>query len=415
MLKTVNDTKIDNYRTMKIKYLLAAAAFLISISCFSQDHTVWRNGTDGVYAETGLLDKWPESGPDIIWAFEELGQGHSSPVVSGDFIYTTGMTDSVGFLFKFNLNGKLIYKKEYGPEYNESYHGPRGSAVIADDLIYLVSGYGKVMCLKESTGEVIWSVDMVKDYRGKVIRWGYNETPVIDGDVIYCTPGGKNNVIALNRFNGKLIWSSPGKGELSAYCTPLLFEHNGRKILATHTESHLIGIDPSTGKILWSHSHPNKWSVHANTPIYHDGGIFFFSGYGKGSGKLNLSPDGNKVSLAWNNPLDSRMGGAVLIDGYIYGSGDGNRDWRCIDWKTGKDMYTSTGIGKGVTIAADGKLFCYSDRGELALVNVTPQKFDLVSQTRVTKGSEQHWAHPVIHNGILYLRHGKALIAYKVK
>jgi hypothetical protein len=400
---------------MKIKILFASAALLISASCLSQDHTVWRNGSDGVYNETGLLDQWPESGPEIIWTFEELGQGHSSPMVKGDNIYVTGMTDGNGFLFKFDLKGNLVYKKEYGPEYNESYHGPRGSAVVADDRIYLISGYGKVMCLKESNGEEVWSIDMVKDYGGKVIRWGYNETPVIDGDVIYCTPGGKNNVIALNRYTGKLIWSSPGKGELSAYCTPLLFEHNGRKILATHTESHLIGIDPSTGKMLWAHQHPNKWSVHANTPIYHDGGIFFFSGYGQGSGKLNLTADGNKVSLAWNNPLDSRMGGAVLIDGYIYGSGDNNRDWRCIDWETGKDMYTSTEIGKGVTIAADGKLFCYSDRGELALVNVTPQKFDLVSKTRVTQGSEQHWAHPVIHDGILYLRHGKALIAYKVK
>ena len=131
MLEALNHLKIDNYEIMKIKYNLAAtAAILISISCFSQDHTVWRNGTDGVCAETGLLDKWPESGPDIIWAFEELGQGHSSPVIFGDYIYITGMTDGTGFLFKFDLNGKLIYKKEYGPEFNESYHGPRGSPVI---------------------------------------------------------------------------------------------------------------------------------------------------------------------------------------------------------------------------------------------------------------------------------------------
>ncbi len=399
---------------MKIN-ILVAALLLVANLAEAQDHTVWRNGTDGVYPETNLLDKWPDSGPVIIWAFEELGLGHSSPVASGKYIYTTGMSDDNGFLFKLDLNGKLMYKREYGPEFSDSYQGPRGSPVIAGDLIYLISGYGKLMCLKESNAEMVWSIDMVKEYGGKIIRWGYNETPVIDGDVIYCTPGGKNNVIALNRHSGKLIWSCPAREELSAYCTPLLFEHNGRKILATHTESHLIGIDPSTGKMLWAHKHQNRYSVHANTPIYYDGGIFFFSGYGLGSGKLNLSADGSKVSLAWNNPLDSRMGGAVLIDGYIYGSGDNNRDWRCIDWKTGRDMYTSTEIGKGVTIAADGKLFCYSDRGELALVNATPQKFDLVSTTRVKIGSEQHWAHPVIRNGILYLRHGKALIAYKVK
>jgi hypothetical protein len=109
------------------------------------------------------------------------------------------------------------------------------------------------------------------------------------------------------------------------------------------------------------------------------------------------------------------MGGAVLIDGYIYGSGDANREWRCINWETGRDEWTHSELGKGAIIAADDKLFCYSDRGELALVRATPVKFDLLSKTRVTKGSEQHWAHPVIDGGVLYLRHGKALIAYKVK
>ncbi|MEX2370491.1 MAG: PQQ-binding-like beta-propeller repeat protein [Bacteroidales bacterium] len=400
---------------MKIKFLLTLTTILIAISCDSQESTVWRNGTDGIYTESGLLNVWPDDGPEIVWLYEELGQGHSSPVVAGDYIYTSGMTDGTGFLFKFDLEGNLVYKKAYGPEYKESYYGPRGTPVITGDKVYLMSGYGKLYCIKEVNAEKIWTVDMVKDLGGDTITWGYNETPVVDGEIIYATPGGKNNVVALNRFTGELIWSSPGKGEMTAYCTPLLFKHNGRKILATHTESHLLGIDAATGKLLWSQYHPNQHSIHANTPIYREGGLFFFSGYGQGSGRLNLSEDGSNIQLAWNNPFDNRIGGAVFLNGYIYGSGDKERDWRCIDWETGKDMYTSSEVGKGVVIAADGKLFGYSERGELALINATPEKFDLVSKTRVTHGSEQHWAHPVIHDGTLYLRHGKVLIAYKVK
>lgn len=398
-----------------MKLLILSVALLCFSSVYAQKHSVWRNGTDGIYQETGLLDAWPTEGPEILWSYEELGQGHSSPVAAGGFLYTSGMIDGTGYIFKLTMDGQLIYKKSYGPEFTESFYGPRGTPVIAGDKIYKISGLGKLICMKEENAEVIWSVDMVNDFGGKVIKWGYNETPVIDGNVIYCTPGGKNSVVALDRFTGKQIWSCQGKNELSAYCTPLLFTHNGRKILATHTESHLLGIDAATGKLLWFHNHPNQWSVHANTPIYHNGGLFFFSGYGKGSGKLVLNEDGSAISLAWNNPLDSRMGGAVLIDGYIYGSGDNARAWRAINWETGKDSYTSEEVGKGVTIAADGKLFGYSDKGELVMVNVNPQKFDLVSKTRVKLGSEQHWAHPAICNGVLYLRHGKALIAYKVK
>ncbi len=399
---------------MKIKFLSILVLGMFFSLSNAQNATAWRNGTDGIYPDKELLDSWPASGPKILWSFEELGQGHSSPVVAGNYIYTSGMIDGAGYIFKLDLNGKLIYKKTYGPEYTESFYGPRGTPVIAGDKIYFVSGYGHVICMNEANAEKIWEIDMVRDFGGDTIRWGYNETPVIDGDIIYCTPGGKNSVVALNRNTGKMIWTCPGKAELSAYCTPLLFVHNGRKILATHTESHLLGIDAKTGKLLWAQPQTNQWAVHANTPIYHDGGLFFFSGYGKGSGKLTLNADGSVVKLAWNNPMDSRMGGAVLIDGYIYGSGDNAKEWRAIDWSTGKDMFLSDTIGKGVSIAADGKLFCYSEKGELALVNINPAKFDLVSVTRVTKGSEQHWAHPVIHNGVLYLRHGKALIAYKI-
>ena len=105
----------------------------------------------------------------------------------------------------------------------------------------------------------------------------------------------------------------------------------------------------------------------------------------------------------------------VAVDGYIYGSGDNHREWRCVDWKTGEEKYASKDLGKGVVIYADGMLYCYSERGELGLVNATPNAFELVSKTDVELGSAQHWAHPVINNGRLYLRHGNVLIAYKIK
>lgn len=400
---------------------IVSITFLYSItffSCQAQEPTRWRgpNG-NGIYPDQDLLDDWGSNGPEILWTFEGLGQGHSSAVVVGDFIYTTGMLNETGYLFKLDKNGKQVYKVPYGPEFVESWYGTRGSPVIVGNRIYLVSSYGKLHCMNEVNGSIIWTVDMVADLGGKTITWGYNETPVVDGDKIYCTPGGKkNNVVALNRLNGSVIWSCPGLGEHSAYCTPLLFTHNGRKILSTHTTSHLLGIDANTGKLLWTQNQPNQYSVHANTPIYNKGELFYFSGYGQGSGKLVLSEDGSNIDLAWTNKtMDSRMGGAVLVDGYIYGSGDQYREWKCINWKTGKNTWTSADIAKGNIIYADGKLYCYSERGELAMAEANPEKFKILSQTRVQAGSEQHWAHIMINDGVLYLRHGNALVAYKVK
>ena len=241
----------------------------LALSGYSQSPTAWRGPSrDGIYPETGLLQEWPANGPEVLWSFEELGQGHSSAIVDKGFVYVTGMINRQGYLFKFDLEGKLVYKKAYGPEFTESYVGTRGTPTLVGEKVYLMSGHGKLYCLDGGNGSLLWSKDLLKDFDGKNIKWGMNETPVVEGHVLYITPGGKKyNMVALNRHSGKLIWSSPGKGELTAYSTPLLFVHNGRKMLATHTESHLVGFDATTGKMCWSQHQPNDYSVHPNTPI----------------------------------------------------------------------------------------------------------------------------------------------------
>lgn len=401
-----------------IKVISVALLTWLCLNGYGQEATRWRGPSgNGIYPDKGLLKKWPADGPEIRWTFNELGQGHSSAVADRGFIYTTGMINGTGFIFKFTREGGLVYRKPYGKEYATSWYGTRGSPVIAGNKIYLLSGLGKLVCLNNSDGEILWIRELFRDFDGKNAEWGVNETPVVDGEIIYVTPGGRNNnVVALNRHTGELVWSSRAKGQVSAYCTPLLFEHNGRKILATHTASYLIGLDASTGTMLWSMYQPNTYAVHANTPIYHQGELFYFSGYGQGGTKLKLGQDGSLVSKQWaSKTFDSRMGGAVLIDGYLYGSGDNNREWRCLNWETGKESYSSVAIGKGVVISADGMLYCYSERGELALVIADPSGFRILGRTAVTHGSEQHWAHPMIDDGVLYLRHGRSLVAYQIK
>lgn len=397
--------------------ILVFFLFFYFSSVSAQESTRWR-GPDGngIYRETGLLRQWPESGPEIVWHYEGLGEGHSSPAFAKGLIYLSGMVDGEGYIFVLNSEGKLQWKASYGKEFTESYPGSRSTPVIAGDLLYIYSGLGVLTCMDSNNGEIKWKKDAFKDFDGKNITWGVTETVVVDGDMVFLTPGGKkNNVVALNRLNGNLIWSSPGVGELSAYCTPLVVELPAGKLLVTMTADHIIGIDTSDGKLLWSYPQTNKWNVHANTPVFYNGDLFCFSGYGQGGVKLDLSSDGSSVKKVWTNQnLDSRIGGIVVVDGYLYGSGDNSREWRCVDWETGKEMYASTDIGKGVVIYADGMLYCYSDRGELALTEASPKGFKVLGKTRVTLGTGQHWSHPVIHEKRLYLRHGNVLIVYKI-
>lgn len=404
---------------MNRKTILLIVILIVSSICIeAQTPTRWRGPEgNGIYPETGLLKKWPATGPAIAWHFDQLGVGYSSPALANGMIYLSGMEETTGYIYALSADGKLLWKSAYGNEFEKSYPGARSTPVIAGDLLYMYSGMGNLVCMDAATGKLKWQKNILKEFDGINIEWGVTETVVIDGGLLYVTPGGaKNNVVALNRNNGDLVWTSPGKGTLSAHCTPLLINLPARKLLVTMTAGNIIGLDASTGKMLWSHPQTNRYEIHANTPIYADGGLFCFSGYGQGGVKLELNADGSSITKSWfRQKLDSRMGGMVLVNGYLYGSGDSGREWRCVDWKTGDEKYADKTIAKGAVIYADGMLYCYSERGELALVEATPAGFKIAGQTKVELGSEQHWAHPVIGNGKLFIRHGDTLIAYKIK
>jgi outer membrane protein assembly factor BamB len=384
----------------------------------AQKPTQWRGeGSTGIYNDTGLLKSWPASGPEIIWQSEGLGDGHSSPVFANGKIYLSGALNGIGHIFCLNPDGKLNWKVPYGEEWTESYPGSRSTPVIDGNSLYIYSGKGVITCMDVANGSVKWKKDVLKELGGKNITWGVNETMVIDGEKLFVTPGGPvNNIVALNKKDGSLIWSCKAEGEPSAYCTPLLVKLPSRKLLVTHTEKHIIGVDAENGKFLWSMEWSNQWAVHANTPLYLDRALFCFSGYGQGGMRLNLNEDGSQVTKAWyNEKADNRIGGAVLINGYIYLAGDKTRDWQCIDWKTGEQKYSSKVISQGSVIYADGMLYCYGERGDLALVEAKPESFNIISKTKLTLGGPQHWAHLVINDGKLYLRHDGYLICYKVK
>jgi outer membrane protein assembly factor BamB len=401
--------------------MVRAFLTLFVLFCFlnisAQEIAQWRGeNRDGIYNETGLLKEWPEEGPQLLWHFDDLGDGHASASVTSKVVYTAGTLDDMGYVFAFDHDGNLLWKTEYGKEWSDSYPGVRTTPMIFGDKLYTMSSFGKVVCMNASSGKILWTVDVLNDYDGRNITWGVTENLVIHENVLFCTPGGtKANVIALDKDSGKLVWKSDGNQEKSAYCSPLVIKLAEKNLFVTQTGNSILGIDADKGKLLWRHSQVNQYSVHANTPLYHDNQLYCVSGYGKGGVMLKISDDGrNKTELWRNSDLDSRMGGMVLINGRIYGSGDQNRKWFCLDWKTGEVLYSSSMMGKGNVIYADGMLYCYSERGNVGLVEPKDNEFVLKGKFRVPYGSDQHWAHLVIHNKRLYVRHGNSLMVYSL-
>jgi len=399
------------------KKLTLLLAIIFSTQIFAQEVAQWRGDTrDGIYNETGLLKSWPDDGPELLWHFDGLGNGHASAAVTSDVVYTSGTQGDFGYIFAFDHDGKLLWKVKYGEEWIESYPGVRSTPLVYDDKLFIMSGMGGLYCMDAEDGKIIWQINLVADYGCRNIKWGVTENLAFLGDKIFCTPGGEeHNVIALNKNSGELIWTSKGKGEISAYCSPQIASHNGIKMLITQTENSILGLDALTGELMWSHDQPNQWSVHANTPYYRDGFVYCVSGYGKGGVMVKLADDGKSTTEVWRNEtLDGRMGGFIVLGDKIWGPGDKGVKWYCLDWNTGEELVVESLIKKGNITYADGMLYLYGEDGKVALANPSDASYNIVSQFRVPYGEDQHWAFPVIFNKKLYVRHGTSLMVYDI-
>lgn len=386
----------------------------------------WRGeNRSGIYPDKGLLKSWPEAGPAVAWEYEGVGNGYGSPVFTGDKMYIQGEVGDRAMLFAFNEDGSLLWKKDFGPEWVKNWNGSRSAPTIVDDLVYVTSGMGNIYCFNRLTGEKKWSVDMINDLHGQFPLFGYSEAVIIEDEKVFCTPGGKDtNVVALNRFTSEIIWVNKGAGERPAYNQPQIIKLSGRNILVTFTAYEMLGLDTKTGELLWVHNQdntkkeerePGKGDTHANTIIYDNGFIYYAEGDGNCGVKLRLSPDGKSIKEEWRNiEFDSYMGGIVKIGDHLYGGGTAKPDFKSINATSGKIAKTLK-IGTGAVIAADGMLYYYTQKGDVFLINADPVNMEVVSKFKIVKGAKEHFSHPVIHNGRLYVRHGNVLQAFKIK
>lgn len=366
----------------------------------------------GVSSERGLLQQWPEEGPELLWSFEGLGRGFASVAVVDGVAYTTGMVDKAGHLFAIDATGKLLWKTEYGPEWNKTYPGSRTTPTVDGDHIYIMSAHGRMACFERRSGALVWKVDTLVKFAGKNIRWGISECVLIHGDMVFCTPGGKNaTMVALNKHTGETIWTTEGLSNLSAYCSPAIRRTGDAHLLLTMVEDLFVCVDSATGRVLWTIPHETYNDISAVAPVT-DAQSAYFTSQLIGGTRVGLSA-GREI---WANPtLDCLHGGVVLVEGTLFGSG-ARDDWVCQDWETGEMKFREKILeSKGSVIYADGRLYCYSEKGTLALLRLTEDGAAVVSSFKITLGTDEHFTHPALSNGHLYIRHGDTLMVFDIR
>ena len=398
------------------------AAIILCGSALAADSPQFRGPSrNGIYTETGLLQAWPEGGPAVAWVAEGLGNGYPSIAVAGGAIYTLGtLDDGLGYIFVLDAEGKIQKKVPYGPESKDQQApGSRTTPTVDGTQLYVMSGLGVLGCYKLPDLTKVWEVDILKTFSGPKITWDIAESVLVDGNTVYATPGGPDaSVVALDKMTGKTLWTSKGLSDPASYCSPVIIDHKGKRILVTETAKLVVGLDPASGKVLWTHPHETDYDIHAVAPVYADGMLYYTGGYKSGGGMLELSPDGASVTPKWQDTtLDCQHHGIILKDGYLYGTGHQSFNGLvCLELKTGKVMWKTKEVTQGNILYADGMLYIYEGpkAGIMDLVKASPTAYERTGTFNVTQGTTKHWSHPVIANGKLYVRHGDALIAYNI-
>jgi hypothetical protein len=386
--------------------------------CWPQFHGPNR---DNISIETGLLKEWPEKGPDLLWTTEGLGHGFSSLSIASGIIYTAGNIEKDTVITALNMDGEILWQKKNGPAWTKDYPGTRGTPTIDGTRLYHQSPLGNLICLDAKTGETFWQLNVLDKFNSKTSRWALAESLLIDGDNVISCPGGPKTCMAgLDKMTGETIWTAPGLDELAGYNSAVITEYEGLRIIITLTSKAIIGVNADNGELLWHVKHESYADENIMAPIVHDGHVFI-STLETGSVKWRINIKDGEASLEklWDTrELDNHHGGVILINGNLYGSSTfrNSEQLVCLDWETGEKKFMDKATGKVSLTYADGMLYTLSIDGLMSLVLPTSAGHELISSFNIPKGGKgKSWAHPVVCEGRLYVRHGQFLYAYRVK
>lgn len=409
---------------MKPSLLLLPLLVSASLSIQAADWPTFRGGVErtDISAETGLLKQWPDSGPKQAWLFNEAGLGYSGYAIVGGTLYTMGARDAVEFLIAVDAaTGKQKWATEVGALLTNGWgDGPRSTPTVDGGKVYAMSGKGVLACVNATDGKEIWRASMT-DLGGKVPSWGYCESPLVDGDLVICTPGGPQGTLAaFNKTSGAKVWQTTDWTDPAQYSSVIAVNHNGARQLIQLTMQSFAGVDAKDGKVLWKSEFPGKTAV-IPTPIFHDGQVFVAAGYGVGCKSVKIGPGNAVEELYSSTDMVNHHGGVILVDGYLYGYSD-KGGWTCMNFKTGAVEWTEQkALKKGAIHCADGKFYLLEEKtGTVVLIDVSPKgwqehgRFTLSPQTTQRSAKGMVWTHPVISGGKLFLRDQELLFCLDV-
>ncbi len=437
-------------------FLLAAAAG----PAFAEDWPQWRGPTrDGVWNEQGILEKFPAGGPPVRWR-APLGPGYSGPAVAGGRVFVLDRTPSdPGAEVKVAWNvrnqstdqervicldeatGRVLWTHVYPCKYSCAYGiGPRSTPTVHGDHVYTVGAMGSMFCLEAATGRVVWQKHFPGDFGTEVPLYGFAANPLVEGDKLITMVGGNGQtVVAFDLKTGKEIWKSLTASE-PGYCAPMIFKLAGlRQMVVWHGDG-LAGLEPESGRELWSVPVPNRVGMAIVTPAV-EGNRMTISGQYSGSIMFEFNTAGAAPVTVWNvRPVDtpektprsdgfnSTLSPILFFGGHVYGPSLYGL-FCCLNGETGERVWVTrqptTGEGQlrdrwssMFMVTNGGRVFIFNEKGDLIIARLSPAGYEEVGRTHLldpdmpasTGGRKVIWSHPAFANRCIFVRNNREMI-----
>lgn len=403
----------------------AFAVVLSMVPAMAEDWKQWRGkNRDGKSAETGLLKQWPVGGPQLLWQINELGNGYSTPAAVGGQVFLIRNKDLnneevIALSLADGSHQWATRIGRVGENSGPQYPGSRSTPTIDGERLYALGSDGDLACLDTTTGAIQWSRNLKTDFGGKPGRWAYAESPLIDGDVLICSPGGEQaTVVALNKRDGSVVWRAPiPEGDEASYSSPMAATVQGVKQYIVFLSKGVSGLNAQTGQLLWRYNKTADKDANVPTPVVKDSFVYTAASR-LGGGLVQISSDQPEAKeIYFHKSLPAGMGGSVLLDGYLYGSAGATL--MCADFETGEVKWQDRSIGAASLCFADGKLFLRGENNEVAMVSASPEGYQELARfsppNAPDRGQAKAWSHPIIVDGKLIFRDVGSVWCYDIR
>jgi outer membrane protein assembly factor BamB len=399
---------------MRDPFRAALLGLLVLAAAPGEDWPLYRGARlDGTSGEP-VLTAWQGGRLEPLWRIP-VGDGYAGISVAAGKVFTLEQRGRQETAVAYDAaSGRELWVNAWPGEFKSFLggNGPRSTPSYQEGRLFVAGALGEVRALDAETGKLLWRRDLRQE-RGQTVRWGNAWSPLPGGDLVYVQPNSKPAALsALDSSTGKPRWQA--LDEEAAYTTPMLVELGGVRQLLAVTAERAAGVEPMSGKVLWSHPWKTDHGINVAQPVVVEGRqVLLSAGYGHGSLLLEVRcPDGScSARPVWENRnLKSKFNSPVLWKGHVYGLDEGILT--CIELASGSRRWKGGRYGYGQLILASGHLVVTTEHGDVALVEASPDGYREKASFHALDGKT--WNMPALAGGVLYVRNEKEMAAFRI-